>query len=156
MTNEERTKSMLKELEQDYISYGNLHDDGGQGVRIIEEALRKQIPMKPVQKKTLAWISDTFKCPVCGKNLVTGYGCSACLQAIAWDKIDFTDLKNIGVLNLTVRSYNAMKRAGINYVHEVTDLIDTGKLHTIRGLGKRSYDEITQKVRELKDERQDT
>lgn len=156
MTDIERIESMLKEIEHDYISYGNLHDDGEQGIRIIEDALRKQIPMKPIQKKTHAWISDTFKCPVCGKNLVTGYGCSTCLQAIDWGKIDFTDLKDIGVLNLTVRSYNAMKRAGINYVHEVSDLIETGKLCTIRGLGKRSYDEITQKVREMKDERKDT
>lgn len=156
MTNEEKIKSMLKEMEQDYISYGNLHDDGEQGIRIIEDALRKQVPMKPIQKKTLAWISDTFKCPVCGKNLTNGYGCAVCLQAIDWGQIDFTDLKDIAVLELSVRSYNCLKRAGINSVHELKECIDSGKLMRVRNLGKRSYDEITQKLEGLMNERTDT
>lgn len=144
---------MLKELEKDYISYGNMHDDGEQGIRIIEDALRKQVPMKPVQKKTLAWISDTFKCPVCSKELVPGEGCPRCLQAIAWDQIDWTELEDIGVLNLSVRSYNCLKRAGIDNVHEVVELMDAGRLHRIRGLGKRSADEIMKKTMEFMDER---
>ena len=39
MTEIERIKSMLKEIEHDYISYDNLHNDGGHGLEIIGEAL---------------------------------------------------------------------------------------------------------------------
>lgn len=142
---------------EDAIAWLNTDDYDSAGYHVAVEhaicALQKQVPMKPVQKKTLAWISDTFKCPVCSKELVPGEGCPRCLQAIAWDQIDWTELEDIGVLNLSVRSYNCLKRAGIDNVHEVIEMIDAGRLHQIRGLGNRSLEEILKKATEFRDER---
>ena len=41
MTNDQRIKSILAELEHDYIGHENLHGDDEQGCRIIRDALEK-------------------------------------------------------------------------------------------------------------------
>ena len=54
----------------------------------------------------------------------------------------------IEVLNLTVRSYNGLKRSGIETVNELIDYINQEKLLTIRNLGKNSNAEIKVRVYE--------
>ena len=46
MTDEERAKSILAELEHNYIGYGNMHEDYEQGCRVIETALKKTVLLK--------------------------------------------------------------------------------------------------------------
>ena len=51
-------------------------------------------------------------------------------------------------LNLTVRSYNCLKRAGIESVKELTDRTEE-EMMNLKNLGKKSYNEIADKVKEL-------
>jgi DNA-directed RNA polymerase subunit alpha len=51
-------------------------------------------------------------------------------------------------LELSVRSYNCLKRNGINSVHELISLTEK-ELINVRNLGKKSLDEIRDKVAEL-------
>ncbi len=58
--------------------------------------------------------------------------------------IDWT----IDELDLSVRSYNCLKRAGINSVQELAQL-DEADLMRVRNLGKKSMDEVRQKLASL-------
>ena len=51
-------------------------------------------------------------------------------------------------LDLSVRSYNCLKRAGINTVEELTDKTDDDMMK-VRNLGKKSLEEVVQKLEEL-------
>ena len=51
-------------------------------------------------------------------------------------------------LDLSVRSYNCLKRAGINTVEELTDKTEA-EMMKVRNLGKKSLTEIKQKLNEL-------
>lgn len=51
-------------------------------------------------------------------------------------------------LDLSVRSYNCLKRAGINTVEELTQRTDEDMMK-VRNLGKKSLEEVTQKLTEL-------
>ena len=52
----------------------------------------------------------------------------------------------IGLLNLTNRSLNALRRSGIRTVGEVARLVESGGIRTIRGLGKKSILEIEDRL----------
>lgn len=52
-------------------------------------------------------------------------------------------------LDLSVRTFNILKRAGIDTVEELAALSDT-ELKNIKNLGKRSYEEIREKLKEIK------
>ncbi len=56
--------------------------------------------------------------------------------------------KPIEDLELSVRSYNCLKRAGINYVHELTQKTEN-EMGKVRNLGKKSLEEVQQKLAEL-------
>ncbi len=56
--------------------------------------------------------------------------------------------KPIEDLELSVRSYNCLKRAGINYVHELTQKTEN-EMGKVRNLGKKSLEEVQQKLEEL-------
>ena len=56
--------------------------------------------------------------------------------------------KSIGELDLTVRSYNCLKRAGINTLEELCNKSRT-ELENVRNLGKKSLKEIFEKLVEL-------
>ncbi len=56
--------------------------------------------------------------------------------------------KSIDDLELTVRSYNCLKRANINTVAELTSKTYS-ELSKVRNLGRKSLDEIVDKLREL-------
>ncbi|MCR4610749.1 MAG: DNA-directed RNA polymerase subunit alpha [Lachnospiraceae bacterium] len=56
--------------------------------------------------------------------------------------------KSIDDLELTVRSYNCLKRANINTVAELTSKTYS-ELSKVRNLGRKSLDEIVEKLREL-------
>ncbi len=51
-------------------------------------------------------------------------------------------------LDLSVRSYNCLKRAGINTVEELTDRTEMAMMQ-VRNLGKKSLEEVKQKLEEL-------
>lgn len=51
-------------------------------------------------------------------------------------------------LELSVRAYNCLKRAGINTFSELAHMSD-GELKHVRNLGQRCYDEVKQKMKEL-------
>ena len=67
--------------------------------------------------------------------------------------IDYSNLSEkdpIEELHLTNRSFNALTRAGIGTVEEISRLVDSGRLRTISGLGKKSASEIEAKVAKVK------
>ncbi|MTI94203.1 MAG: DNA-directed RNA polymerase subunit alpha [Firmicutes bacterium] len=51
-------------------------------------------------------------------------------------------------LDLSVRSYNCLKRAGINFVHELTAKTEN-EMVKVRNLGKKSLEEVVQKLDSL-------
>ena len=51
-------------------------------------------------------------------------------------------------LDLSVRSYNCLKRAGINTVEELTYKTEEDMMK-VRNLGKKSLDEVSKKLEEL-------
>lgn len=72
MTDQERIQSILSELEYGYIGYGNMHEDDDQGLKVIEKALNKTVPMKPIGKSE--GYDEFFEifyleCPMCGNRV---------------------------------------------------------------------------------------
>lgn len=65
---------------------------------------------------------------------------------------DNADLKNLLIridsLNLSARCFNCLDRAEIRYIGELV-MMDEATLKDIKNLGKKSYDEITEKMEEL-------
>ena len=55
---------------------------------------------------------------------------------------------NIDELELSVRSYNCLKRAGINTVEELANKSEDDMMK-VRNLGKKSLEEVIQKLEEL-------
>jgi DNA-directed RNA polymerase subunit alpha len=51
-------------------------------------------------------------------------------------------------LDLSVRSYNCLKRAGINSVEELTQKTEEDMIK-VRNLGRKSLEEVVQKLNEL-------
>lgn len=72
---------------------------------------------------------------VFGKNLKINIGFSkkACEESI-------------DELMLSVRSSNALKRAGIDSIEKLIDTIDAGALNSLRNLGTKSRNEIQTKI----------
>lgn len=56
--------------------------------------------------------------------------------------------QSVSSLCLSVRTYNALKRAGIVKVRDFTRLTHR-KLREVRNLGEKSYNEVLQKLKEL-------
>ena len=56
----------------------------------------------------------------------------------------------IGQLDLTPRSLNALTRAKIRTIGEVLQLVESGRIKTLRGLGRKSIQEIKEKVIQAK------
>ena len=55
---------------------------------------------------------------------------------------------NIDELELSVRSYNCLKRAGINTVEELTNRTPEDMMK-VRNLGRKSLEEVLAKLKEL-------
>ena len=51
-------------------------------------------------------------------------------------------------LDLSVRSFNCLKRAGINTVSDLTEKSEE-EMMKVRNLGKKSFDEVKEKLRSL-------
>jgi len=68
----------------------------------------------------------------------------------AAEEVSRNELKDcdIAKIKLSVRSYNCLKRAGVNTVADILAL-DYGRITGIRNLGRRSMEEITSKMHEL-------
>ena len=56
--------------------------------------------------------------------------------------------KTIDDLDLSVRSYNCLKRAGINTVKELAAMTEEEMLK-VRNLGKKSFEEVVEKLHSL-------
>ncbi|GGE19443.1 hypothetical protein GCM10007275_13060 [Jeotgalicoccus coquinae] len=56
--------------------------------------------------------------------------------------------KSIEELDLSVRSYNCLKRAGINSVQELTDKTEADMMK-VRNLGRKSLEEVKFKLEDL-------
>ena len=69
-------------------------------------------------------------------------------QEASAQAVDERELKNILELELTVRSYNCLKRAGINTLGDLIKMTPE-QLVNVRNLGKKSLDEIMQKLADL-------
>lgn len=54
--------------------------------------------------------------------------------------------ESIDELMLSVRSSNALKRAGIDSIEKLIDTIDAGTLNSLRNLGTKSRNEIQTKI----------
>ena len=59
-----------------------------------------------------------------------------------------SDSAPIEDLDLSVRSYNCLKRAGINTIVELTDRTEADMMK-VRNLGRKSLDEIQEKLTEM-------
>ncbi len=68
------------------------------------------------------------------------------------EKVHETDVKKINMsvedLDLTVRSYNCLKRAGITNVEELTQKTEE-EMSRVRNLGKKSLKEVKEKLQQL-------
>ena len=54
----------------------------------------------------------------------------------------------IDTLNLSARCFNCLDRSGLKYVGELV-IMSENELKNIKNMGKKSYDEITEKLEEL-------
>lgn len=59
------------------------------------------------------------------------------------------DENSIESLDLSIRSFNCLKRAYIITIPQLVEACNTGKLLTVRNLGRRSCEEITKKLLRL-------
>ena len=66
----------------------------------------------------------------------------------AQDQVDKVLEMNIDELELSVRSYNCLKRAGINTVEELTNKTPEDMMK-VRNLGRKSLEEVLAKLKEL-------
>lgn len=56
----------------------------------------------------------------------------------------------IEALHLSVRSYNVLKREGINTIHQLIEVYLDGTLRDFRNLGEKSYEELVTVVHQLR------
>lgn len=66
------------------------------------------------------------------------------------DDLEYNQI-DIEKLNLTVRSYNSLKRARINTLQQLFDAYQEGKLLDIKNLGMKSYQEIKDVLDDISD-----
>lgn len=57
--------------------------------------------------------------------------------------------KPIDVLDLSIRSFNCLKRSGCNIIADVVELNNSGKIYRVRNLGRKSAEEIRNKLQEV-------
>ena len=72
-------------------------------------------------------------------------GCRSSVSAEAESNIE--DMK-IEELDFTVRSYNCLKKAGVNTISDLTSMT-YNELLKIKNLGKKSLNKIINKIKEL-------
>ncbi|HEY4399563.1 MAG TPA: DNA-directed RNA polymerase subunit alpha [Lactobacillaceae bacterium] len=94
------------------------------GAKILAEHLNLFMDISPVASESTVMVDATAT------------------QATAQDSAPIEDL------DLSVRSYNCLKRAGINTIAELTDRTEADMMK-VRNLGRKSLDEIQEKLTEL-------
>ena len=62
----------------------------------------------------------------------------------------FTTSEPIDCLDLSLRTYNALRRAGIDTIGDLLNVEEMGEILQIRNIGEISYKEIEEKIRNLK------
>ncbi|MHA1228884.1 MAG: DNA-directed RNA polymerase subunit alpha C-terminal domain-containing protein [Candidatus Hodarchaeales archaeon] len=62
----------------------------------------------------------------------------------------FTTSEPIDCLDLSLRTYNALRRAGIDTIGDLLNVEEMGEILQIRNIGEISYKEIEEKIRNFK------
>lgn len=70
------------------------------------------------------------------------------VEVVSEEPVNHSTHKMIEDLELTVRSYNCLKRAGITTVEDLTQKTET-EMEKVRNLGKKSLQEIKDKIQEM-------
>ena len=84
-----------------------------------------------------------------GAPRITKDGVSVAKEVeVSEEPVAHTTHKMIEDLELSVRSYNCLKRAGIATVDELTQKTEEEMIH-VRNLGKKSLQEVKDKIKEL-------
>lgn len=69
-------------------------------------------------------------------------------EEVIGEPVNSVSQKMIEELELSVRSYNCLKRAGITTVEELTEKTEEEMIH-VRNLGKKSLNEVKEKLHSL-------
>ena len=77
--------------------------------------------------------------------------CSGCHNQHMWNYEDGYEVDldiTIDEMELSVRSFNCLKRAGINTVHDLTSKTED-EMMKVRNLGRKSLDEVIEKLHSM-------
>lgn len=61
-------------------------------------------------------------------------------------EVELSGAEGIETLDLSLRAYNCLKRAGINTVLDLIKKYNNGELYSVRNLGHKSSDEVINKL----------
>lgn len=75
-------------------------------------------------------------------------------EDFCFDEDEYDPKMPIERLGLSVRAYNCLKRAGIDTVERLCAMTDRDLFH-VRNLGRKSYEEVRDKIRSIKADRED-
>ena len=155
--------SFREELEEDYIPVDAFFSPVKRAVYNIEKMLVKDDPSfeKVVFEITTDGQikpADAFKHAVMNMNsqmnvfrkIVNIDNIPAEQPKVKKDECDIKDLLiRIEELNLTARSFNSLDKNNIQYLGQIITMTDN-ELKNIKNLGKKSYEEIIEKIKEHK------
>lgn len=84
------------------------------------------------------------------RNLVLNNYSGAQYKTISFIEPEAVSSENgIEILDLSARSYNCLKRAYINSISDVIVCYNTGKLASVRNLGRKGFHEVEDKLLSL-------
>lgn len=87
---------------------------------------------------------------------ILGYGTSGYKAKMQEREANLNEFKNgnfdligellVDDLDLPIRAYNCLKRAGSNTIKDVAEIVSSGKLLKVRNLGQKTFEEIVQRL----------
>ena len=98
------------------------------------------------ENKVIEEIYQAIECHGLMETIKKLFGAGTKIQLAFSDSACNTEIEK---LNLSIRSYNCLKRAGLNTVDKVIDAMQENKLWSIRNLGKGSRAEIHVRIYEF-------
>ncbi len=140
-----KSYSLMKRLVREYFSDDKLRRN------LVLVCVEERIPHEMVRLEECS--SEQYDSFV--QRLIDAYGCQ---KAVAENTINMwlraleikkeTDYCGMGDLKLSVRSYNCLKRAGINTLKELRNKTPE-EMMGVRNLGRKSLEEVLAKLKEL-------
>lgn len=143
-------KAMRKMRHPSRLNYLYLGNRGYISLKKAQENLQKDFEVRMRAKMVdhmSDYISGAFEREFAIAKESVLRGLRKPYENLKGDNTTVMDL-TIEELDLSIRSYNCLKRAGLNTVNDICQLSADDLLH-IRNLGKRSYDEIKRKLNSL-------